>query len=91
MNRAVFKDTSFKEAVLAFNFEPVPKVERFAYEFESNLRPIFEKEVIMTKVPDDSPPNIPRFVLTSKNRALEVSEVSAVLKWSAPLKLDKMC
>jgi hypothetical protein len=80
MNRAVFKDASFKEAVLAFNFEPVPKIERFAYEFESLFRSIFEKEVIVTKVPDDSPPNIPRFVLTSKNRALEVSEVNAVFK-----------
>jgi len=80
MNRAVFKDASFKEAVLAFNFEPVPKIERFAYEFESLFRSIFEKEVIVTKVPDDYPPNIPRFVLTSKNRALEVSEVNAVFK-----------
>jgi hypothetical protein len=80
MNRAAFKDASFKEAVLAFNFEPVPKIERIAYDFESLFRPIFEKEVVVTKVPDDSPPNIPRFVLTSKNRAFEVSEVNAVFK-----------
>lgn len=82
MDRAVFKDASFKEVILAFNFEPVPKIERLAYEFENFLRPIFEKEVIVTKAPDDSPPNIPRFVLTSKNRALEVSEVNAVFKMS---------
>jgi len=80
MNRAAFKDASFKEIFLAFNFEPVPKIERYAYEFESRLRSIFEKEVIVTKVPDDSPPNIPRFVLTSKKRVFEVSEVNAVLK-----------
>lgn len=80
MNRAAFKEPTIKEALLGINFEPVSKIERYAYEFESNLRSIFEKEVIMTKVPDDSPPNIPRFVLTSKNRGLEVSEVNAVLK-----------
>jgi hypothetical protein len=80
MNRDAFKDASFQEVVFAFNFEPIPKIERYTYEFENRLRSIFEKEVVVTKVPDDAPPNIPRFVLPSKNRAFEVSEVNAVLK-----------
>lgn len=80
MDRAAFKDASFKEASFVFNFKPVPKIERSAYDFESRFRSIFEKDVIVTKVPDDAPPNIPRFVLTGKNRALEVSEVNAVFK-----------
>jgi hypothetical protein len=80
MDRAAFKDASFQEAIFAFNFEPVPKIERYAFEFENKLRSIFEKEVVLTKVPDDAPPNIPRFVLIGKNRVFEVSELNAVLK-----------
>ena len=80
MDRAAFKDASLKEAVLVFNFQPVPKIERSAYEFEKRFRSIFEKDVIVTKVPDESPPMIARFVLSGKNRALEVSEVNAVFK-----------
>jgi len=80
MNRAAFKDAIIKEAVLVINFEPVSKIERYAYQFEDNLRSIFEKEVSLTKIPDNAPPFIPRFLLASKNRGLEVSEVNAVLK-----------
>jgi hypothetical protein len=82
MDRAMFKDASFQEAVFAFNFEPIPSIERNAYEFENNLRSVFEKQVIVTKVPDDAPPPFPRFVLRGKNRILEVSQVNAVLKKS---------
>jgi len=51
MDRAAFKDPSFQESIFAFNFEPVPKIERYAYDFENRLRSIFEKDVIVTKVP----------------------------------------
>lgn len=80
MDKAAFKDASFQRAVFAFNFEPVPKIKRYAYEFENALQSIFEKEVIVTKVPNEAQPNIPRFVLRGKNRAFEVSEVNALLK-----------
>ena len=50
-------------------------------DFESNLQPIFENKATETMVPQNTPPNIPRFVLSSKkNRVLEVGPVSAIYK-----------
>lgn len=81
MERTAFKEFSFQDATFVFNFSPIGKIERHAYEFESTFQSIFEQEVVLTKVPEGSPLNIPRFILRSKNnRSLEVSEVNAIFK-----------
>lgn len=50
-------------------------------DFESNLLSIFDNKATETMVPRNAPPNIPRFVLSSKKkRVLEVGPVSATYK-----------
>lgn len=81
MDKNLFKDFRVQESIFEFKFEPLPRIERLANDFDANLKSIFENDFIFTKVPDNAPPNIPRFILTSKNnRALEVSLVNAVFK-----------
>jgi hypothetical protein len=56
-------------------------IDREYLEFEKHFGNTFEKNATLTKVPDGSPPNIPRFILSSrKNRSLEVSVIAAELK-----------
>lgn len=80
MNKSLFKDFKIAESIFEFLFQPVIDIHRQASDFESNLQAIFENKAIETMVQKNTPPNIPRFVLSSKKRVLEVGQVNAIYK-----------
>lgn len=81
MKKSLFKDFKIVESIFEFHFQPVVDIHRLASDFESNLQPIFENKATETMVPQNTPPHIPRFVLSSKkNRVLEVGPFSAIYK-----------
>lgn len=83
MNKDVFLKQIMSEAFVSFEYKPVFDIEKRYVDFERALSEVFEKGGVLTKVPDNSPPMIPRFVLESKNnRSLEVSIVNATLKFA---------
>lgn len=81
MDKSLFKDFKIIESICEFRFYPILDIHRLVSDFESNLLNIFEKKATETMVPRDAPPNIPRFVLSSKKRrVLEVGPTSAIYK-----------
>lgn len=81
MNKSLFKDFKIVESIFEFFFQPVIDIHRQVSDFESNLQTIFENKATETMVQPNTPPNIPRFVLSSKkNRVLEVGPLSAIYK-----------
>lgn len=80
MDKSLFKDFIIAQATFEFHYAPVSDIHRLVSDFESNLMTIFQSKATETMVPVNSPPNVPRFILSSKNRVLEVGPVSAVYK-----------
>lgn len=82
MKKNLFRGIKLKEATFVFTFNPIPRIEtHLAPDFAQKLKTIFEQDYSLTKVDDQAPPTIPRFILSSKNkRVLEVSLVNATFK-----------
>jgi hypothetical protein len=81
MKRELFNNFYIAEAVYDFRFKPNPSVDRLFAQFEKDLMAIFDKGAVLTRVPENAPPQVPRFVLNSrKNRSLDVSLINALCK-----------
>lgn len=73
MEKNQFSPPEVQEITYIFNIEPIEDVERKSFQFEDLFQKTFNSKVVLTKVPEDAPLNIPRFLLQAGSYTLETS------------------